>query len=80
MTNLTDKILKECTNLEKIILRTRATIALIDNLENDIYFESLISALTLYLENFYMGIERIFVLIAKEIDNKTPSGEVTVWT
>ena len=75
MTNLTDKILKECINLEKIVLKTRATIALINNREDDIYFESLISALTLYLENFYMGIERIFVLIAKEIDKKTPSGD-----
>jgi hypothetical protein len=70
MTNLTDKILKECTNLEKVVLRTRATILLINNREDDIYFESLISALTLYLENFYMGIERIFKLIAKEIDKK----------
>ena len=75
MTNLTDKILKECINLEKIVLKTRATISLINNREDDIYFESLISALTLYLENFYMGIERIFVLIAKEIDKKTPSGD-----
>jgi len=75
MTNLTDKILKECTNLEKIVLKIRATIALINNREDDIYFESLISALTLYLENFYMGIERIFKLIAKEIDKKTPSGD-----
>lgn len=75
MTNLTDKILKECTNLEKVVLRTRATILLINNREDDIYFESLISALTLYLENFYMGVERIFKLIAKEIDKKTPSGD-----
>jgi hypothetical protein len=75
MTNLTDKILKECTNLEKIVFKTRANISLINNREDDIYFESLISALTLYLENFYMGIERIFKLIAKEIDKKTPSGD-----
>ena len=75
MTNLTDKILKECTNLEKVVLRTGATILLINNREDDIYFESLISALTLYLENFYMGVERIFKLIAKEIDKKTPSGD-----
>jgi hypothetical protein len=75
MTILTDKILKECTNLDKVILKANETILLIDNRENDIYFESLISALTLYLENFYMGVERIFVLIAKEIDKITPSGE-----
>ena len=74
-TNLIDKILKECTNLDKVVLRTRATILLINNREDDIYFESLISALTLYLENFYMGVERIFKLIAKEIDKKTPSGD-----
>lgn len=70
-----DKILKECTNLDKVILRANETIFLIENRENDIYFQSLISALTLYLENFYMGVERIFVLIAKEIDKTTPSGE-----
>ena len=38
MTNLTDKILQECTNLEKIVLRTRTTIVLINNREDDIYF------------------------------------------
>lgn len=75
MNYLKDKILKECNNLEKVVSKINQTLDLINNRENDIYFESLISALTLYIENFYMGVERIFTLIAKQIDKTTPSGK-----
>ncbi|MGK7945277.1 MAG: hypothetical protein AB4058_12490 [Microcystaceae cyanobacterium] len=75
MISLREKICKECTNLDKLILKNNETILLIENRKNDIYFDSLISALTLYLGNFYMGVERIFALIAKEIDKTQPSGE-----
>ena len=75
MISLKDKILTECRNLDKVILKANETLLLMENRENDIYFESLISALTLYLENFYMGVERIFVLITKEVDKTQPSGE-----
>lgn len=75
MINVRDKILKECNNLEKVVTKTNETLFLIKNRDNDIYFDSLISALTLYLENFYMGVERIFVLITKQIDKITPSGK-----
>ncbi len=53
MTYLKDKILKECNKIEKIVTKTNQTIELINNRENDIYCESLVSALTLYIENFY---------------------------
>jgi hypothetical protein len=49
MTSLRDKILKECTNLDRVILKANETILLIENRENDIYFESLISAIILKL-------------------------------
>ncbi|MDJ0845465.1 hypothetical protein [Crocosphaera sp.] len=75
MIHLKDKILKEFNNLEKVVTKINNTLELIDKRDNDIYFDSLISALTLYLENFYMGVERIFVLIAKQIDQTTPSGK-----
>lgn len=75
MTVLKNKILYECANLEKSALKIRETLLLIDNREDDIYFDSLVSALILYLENLYMGVERVFRLIAKEIDQTTPSGE-----
>ncbi len=74
MKNIRDKIIKECNNLEKVMTILKETLTLIENLENDIYFESLIGGLTLYLENFYMGVERILSLIAKEVDKIIPSG------
>lgn len=75
MTDLREKILNECKNLKKLVGKIRETILLIDNREDDIYFDSLISALTLYLENFYMGVERVFRLIANKLDQIIPTGE-----
>lgn len=75
MTELKEKILNECKNLKKLVCKIRETILLVDNRQDDIYFDSLISALTLYLENFYMGVERVFRLIANEIDQIIPTGE-----
>jgi hypothetical protein len=72
--NLQEKLIKECNNLEKVTLLAQETLSLVQNLENDVYFKSLVSGLTLYLENLYMGVERVLSLIAQEVDKIVPSG------
>lgn len=75
MITLQKKITKELANIERVVSRVGQTLDLIQSNEDEVYLDNLIDSLTLYQGNFYMGIERIFLAIAKEIDRITPSGD-----
>lgn len=75
MLNLKQKISKEFNNVNKIVAKTEQILNLISKINDHDYYDPLIMALTLCLENFYMGIERTFSFIAKEIDGVIPSSE-----
>ncbi|WP_373479876.1 hypothetical protein [Geminocystis sp.] len=73
--NLSNKIDLELDKLRQLVDKIEQLLELINRNKNIIYQEGLVSGLALYLENFYMGIERILSLISKEIDGSIPSGQ-----
>lgn len=68
---LTGRIRNELDELEKVIERIRKGWQYSNQTGNDLYLDSV----ALNLHGFYSGIERIFVIIAENIDQSMPGGE-----
>ena len=67
------KIAEELIKLEELVNRVNRLLLLIQQNDDPIYLDGLMSGLALYVQNFYTGVERVFALIAKQIDGVTPS-------
>ena len=67
------KITEELIKLEELVNRVNRLLLLIQQNDDPIYLDGLMSGLALYVQNFYTGVERVFALIAKQIDGVTPS-------
>jgi hypothetical protein len=67
------KIAEELIKLEELVNRVNRLLLLIQQNDDPLYLDGLMSGLALYVQNFYTGVERVFALIAKQIDGVTPS-------
>ena len=73
MIGLRKKISEELIKLEELVNRVNRLLLLIQQNDDPIYLDGLMSGLALYVQNFYTGVERVFALIAKQMDGVTPS-------
>ena len=73
MIGLRKKISEELIKLEELVNRVNRLLLLIQQNDYPIYLDGLMSGLALYVQNFYTGVERVFALIAKQMDGVTPS-------
>ena len=73
MIGLRKKIAEELIKLEELVNRVNRLLLLIQQNDDPIYLDGLMSGLALYVQNFYTGVERVFALIAKQMDGVTPS-------
>lgn len=67
-----DDILSEIDKIENLFISFSSLIKEIRNKEPN-FIE--LNALAMFLHSFYNGLENIFKLIAKKLDEETPSGE-----
>jgi hypothetical protein len=70
---LRKKIAEELIKLEELVNRVHRLLLLIQQNDDPIYLDGLMSGLALYIQNFYTDVERVFALIAKQMDGVTPS-------
>ena len=73
MIGLRKKISEELIKLEELVNRVNRLLLLIQQNDYPIYLDGLMSGLAFYVQNFYTGVERVFALIAKQMDGVTPS-------
>ena len=73
MIALRRKIAEELIKLEELVNRVNRLLLLIQQNDDSVYLDGLMSGLALYVQNFYTGVERVFALIAKQMDGVTPS-------
>ena len=73
MIELRAKIAGELQKIQELVVRANNLLSLVQEVNDTNYRDGLVSGLALYLQNFYTGIERVFSLIAKEIDGVLPS-------
>ena len=73
MIGLRKKISEELIKLVELVNRVNRLLLLIQQNDDPIYLDGLMSGLALYVQNFYTGVERVFALIAKQMDGVTPS-------
>ena len=68
---LSAKILEELNGIHSSVKRAEAAWKKAYDTDDDLYFDSV----ALNLHSFYSGIEKIFKLIAKEVDENIPDGQ-----
>jgi hypothetical protein len=71
---LIERIEVELREIREIVNQTEEFLAQSLSTEAAPYQEALINAIALNLHSFYTGIERIFEMIARNIDYRQPSG------
>ena len=69
-----DRINQELKKISQAIQQLEIFMAQLNDEQNPIYQESLVNSIALNLHGIYTGIERIFEVIATEVDLSLPSG------
>ena len=69
-----ERISQELKKIHQAIQQLEIFMGQLNNISNPIYQESLVNSLALNLHGIYTGIERIFEIIATEVDLSLPTG------
>ncbi|MDJ0582848.1 hypothetical protein [Crocosphaera sp.] len=69
-----ERISQELNKIYQAIQQLKIFMEQLNNISNPIYQEALVNSLALNLHGIYTGIERIFEVIATEIDLSLPTG------
>ncbi len=72
--DLSSEIEQELALLQELMIQVAQILELIYKTDNQNIRSGLISGLALHLHSFYTGAERIFYNIARDIDDKLPTG------
>lgn len=68
---LADRIRSECQDLDRVVKRAQEAWRQAERSDDDLYLDSV----ALNLHGFYAGLERMFELIATNVDEQMPTGE-----
>ena len=70
-----ERITEEVIKIQETKKQLDKFVKELENQEIEIYQEALVDAIALNLHGFYTGVERIFQVIANQIDYRKPTGD-----